>query len=181
MMIIMLLLAIISCLCLWWWMGMIPLGLAIISSIVFWIYYYCNFYRNKKKNNIGKSFPMKSDNKNYTKLIHFVVWIFVVIVFNIIFVLSIFITRNNIMTNCLGSSSQTSLDINSGSCNYDFITSFKPKSRLESIEIGDDCFENVKTFKIDGLNALESIKIGSRSFLYSSFVVQGITDNIANE
>ena len=35
---------------------------------------------------------------------------------------------------------------------------------LESIEIGDECFESVKTFKIDGLNRLETIKIGSNSF-----------------
>ena len=35
---------------------------------------------------------------------------------------------------------------------------------LESIEIGDDCFESVKTFKIDGLNRLKTIKIGNNSF-----------------
>ena len=35
---------------------------------------------------------------------------------------------------------------------------------LESIEIGNDCFESVKTFQIDGLNRLKTIKIGSNSF-----------------
>ena len=35
---------------------------------------------------------------------------------------------------------------------------------LESIEIGDDCFESVKTFQIDGLNRLQSLKIGHNSF-----------------
>ena len=35
---------------------------------------------------------------------------------------------------------------------------------LESIEIGNDCFESVQTFKIDGLNRLKSIKIGNSSF-----------------
>ena len=35
---------------------------------------------------------------------------------------------------------------------------------LESIEIGDDCFESVKTFKIDKLNQLKSLKIGKKSF-----------------
>ena len=35
---------------------------------------------------------------------------------------------------------------------------------MKSIEIGDDCFENVKTFQIDGLNRLESLKIGQNSF-----------------
>ena len=35
---------------------------------------------------------------------------------------------------------------------------------LESIEIGNDCFESVETFKIDGLNRLKTIKIGYNSF-----------------
>ena len=35
---------------------------------------------------------------------------------------------------------------------------------LESIEIGDDCFGSVQTFKIDGLNRLKTIKIGNNSF-----------------
>ena len=39
---------------------------------------------------------------------------------------------------------------------------------LESIEIGNDCFESVKTFKIDGLNRLKTIKIGINSFTQSS-------------
>ena len=37
-------------------------------------------------------------------------------------------------------------------------------SNLESIEIGDDCFESVKTFQINGLNRLKTIKIGKNSF-----------------
>ena len=35
---------------------------------------------------------------------------------------------------------------------------------LESIEIGDECFKSVETFKIDGLNRLKTIKIGNNSF-----------------
>ena len=35
---------------------------------------------------------------------------------------------------------------------------------LESIEIGDNCFESVQTFQIDGLNRLKTIKIGNNSF-----------------
>ena len=35
---------------------------------------------------------------------------------------------------------------------------------LRSIEIGNDCFESVQTFKIDGLNRLKSLKIGKNSF-----------------
>ena len=37
---------------------------------------------------------------------------------------------------------------------------------LKSIEIGDDCFENVELFKIDGLNELKSLKIGMNSFTH---------------
>ena len=35
---------------------------------------------------------------------------------------------------------------------------------LQSIEIGDECFGSVKTFKIEGLNRLKTIKIGNNSF-----------------
>ena len=35
---------------------------------------------------------------------------------------------------------------------------------LESIEIGNDCFGSVKTFTIDGLNRLKTIKIAKNSF-----------------
>ena len=35
---------------------------------------------------------------------------------------------------------------------------------LESIEIGDDCFESVQTFRINGLNRLQRLKIGNNSF-----------------
>ena len=35
---------------------------------------------------------------------------------------------------------------------------------MESIEIGNDCFGSVRSFKIDGLNRLKTIKIGMNSF-----------------
>ena len=35
---------------------------------------------------------------------------------------------------------------------------------LESIEIGNDCFESVQTFQIEGLNRLQILKIGHNSF-----------------
>ena len=35
---------------------------------------------------------------------------------------------------------------------------------LESIEIGNNCFESVQTFEIDGLNRLKRLKIGDNSF-----------------
>ena len=39
-----------------------------------------------------------------------------------------------------------------------------PCFNLESIEIGNECFKSVQTFKIDGLNRLKIIKIGNNSF-----------------
>ena len=40
---------------------------------------------------------------------------------------------------------------------------------LESIEIGDDNFRYIKTFQIDGLNRLKTIKIGNNSFTKNSY------------
>ena len=36
---------------------------------------------------------------------------------------------------------------------------------IESIRIGCECFKSVQTFKIEGLNRLKTIKIGSNSFI----------------
>ena len=44
------------------------------------------------------------------------------------------------------------------------IFNFSRFTLLEELIIGDDCFENVKLFKIDGLNELKSLKIGNNSF-----------------
>ena len=41
---------------------------------------------------------------------------------------------------------------------------------LESIEIGNDCFESVKTFQINGLNRLKTIKIGNNSFTQKKYM-----------
>ena len=40
---------------------------------------------------------------------------------------------------------------------------------LESIEIGNHCFKSVKTFQIDGLNRLKTLKIGNNSFTQSKY------------
>ena len=41
---------------------------------------------------------------------------------------------------------------------------FSRFTQVESIKIGNDCFESVQTFQIDGLNRLKTIKIGNNSF-----------------
>ena len=63
-------------------------------------------------------------------------------------------------------SSISSIIIPNWTCNdIDYtIFDFSRFSIVESIEIGDDCFGSVKTFKINGLNRLKTIKIGNNSF-----------------
>ena len=41
---------------------------------------------------------------------------------------------------------------------------FSKYAALETLVLGNDCFGSVKTFKIDGLNRLKTIKIGINSF-----------------
>ena len=62
--------------------------------------------------------------------------------------------------------SVTSIIIPNRTCNdKDYtIFDFSRFSIVESIEIGDDCFGSVQTFKIEGLNRLKTIKIGNNSF-----------------
>ena len=63
-------------------------------------------------------------------------------------------------------SSISSIVIPNWTCNDRDYTlfDFSRFSIVESIEIGDDCFGSVKTFKIEGLNRLKTIIIGRNSF-----------------
>ena len=58
----------------------------------------------------------------------------------------------------------TELVICSHSGNFLNILNLNQLKWLESIEIGNKCFESVQTFHIDGLNRLKTIQIGRRSF-----------------
>ena len=60
----------------------------------------------------------------------------------------------------------TSIILPNWSCNDNNYTifDFSRFTLLESIEIGDDSFGSVSTFKIEGLNQLQTIKIGKNSF-----------------
>ena len=58
----------------------------------------------------------------------------------------------------------TDLKISSNSCNDVKELDLKRFEWLQSIEIGNDCFGSMQTFKIDGLNRLKTIKIGKNSF-----------------
>ena len=63
-------------------------------------------------------------------------------------------------------SSITSIVLPDRTCNdVDYtIFDFSRFTLVESIEIGNDSFESVQTFRIDGLNRLKTIKIGNNSF-----------------
>ena len=58
----------------------------------------------------------------------------------------------------------TDLTICSNCCNDLTALDLNRFEWLRSIKIGDDCFSRVQTFKMDGLNRLESLKIGKNSF-----------------
>ena len=75
----------------------------------------------------------------------------------------------------------TALTVTDSSCNEDTITvvdlsSFK---FLRSVVIGNSCFQYVQLFSIVGLNWLESVSIGYRSF-DSSTLVDGSQFKIVN-
>ena len=61
----------------------------------------------------------------------------------------------------------TDLVISSNCCNDVDELDLSKFGWLRSIEIGDDCFGNVKTFRIDGMNQLRSLRIGKK-LLYES-------------
>ena len=63
-------------------------------------------------------------------------------------------------------SSITSIVLPNWTCNDLEYTVFDISrfSKVKSLEIGDCCFRSVKTFRIDGLNRLKTIKIGKNSF-----------------
>ena len=64
-------------------------------------------------------------------------------------------------------SSIINLIISHGSCNNEsnlIKLNLNRFVNLESIVIGNDCFGTVQTFQIEGLNRLQSLKIGDNSF-----------------
>ena len=79
-------------------------------------------------------------------------------------------TNNNDMKSI--DNSITSIIIRNGSnndINYK-VFDYSELNHIESIEIGDDCFGSVQTFRIDRLNRLKSLKIGKNSFTQKTYV-----------
>ena len=59
-----------------------------------------------------------------------------------------------------------SIQIPNELCNHLKTMTVSQFTSLEELIIGNDCFENVDLFKIDGLNELKSLKIGMNSFTH---------------
>ena len=73
-------------------------------------------------------------------------------------------------------SSNTSIILPNWTCsdfNYT-VFDFSRFTNVESIEIGDDSFYSVQTFRIDGLNRLQTLKIGKKSFSVKTQFVQNV-------
>ena len=96
---------------------------------------------------------------NFEYYCHLIVFVDV----NILFISSIPYVPSDIQS---VDQSITSITIPNYSCNNtDYTTfNFSRFSLIESIIICNNCFESVKTFKIDGLNRLKTIIIGNNSF-----------------
>ena len=65
--------------------------------------------------------------------------------------------------------SSNTMIIQNGLFNRDDITSFNITNNevLKRIMIGDECFGMVRVFELDGLDELESVVIGKKSFMIS--------------
>ena len=73
-------------------------------------------------------------------------------------------------------SSNTSIILPNWTCNdlnYT-IFDFSRFTNVESIEIGDDSFYSVQTFNINGLNKLQTLKIGKKSFSLQAQYIQHV-------
>ena len=54
--------------------------------------------------------------------------------------------------------------LNIAKISFELTQAFNISLILQSVEIGNDCFGSVQTFKIEGLERLKSVKIGNNSF-----------------
>ena len=88
----------------------------------------------------------------------------------IIIIIVIIGTIDYIITGPHGISfNQESYEVRDNSHNYFLRFKLSGYPNLKRIEIGNDCFGRVKTFKINRLNRLNSIKVGERSFTQEKY------------
>ena len=141
----------------------------LVLDIVLWIVLlicYSSVFFSKKRNGKDKTLPVKNDKGYNNKLSCFGIWIVVGIVCNVIIFIPLSIVTYQFVAlqYCRGYSYGTSLIVESNSCNDNQYSTFIPNDWIKLIIIGNDCFENVNLFNIDGLNELKSLKIGEDSF-----------------
>ena len=141
----------------------------LVLDIVLWtvlLICYSSVFFSKKRNGKDKTLPIKNDKGYNNKLSYLGIWIVIGIVCNVIISVPLSIATYQLITlrQCRGYFFDSTFTVESNSCNDYRYSTFIPFVLLKSIEIGDRCFENVDIFKIDGLNELKSLKIGSRSF-----------------
>ena len=141
----------------------------LVLDIVLWIMLlicYSSVFFSKKRNGKDKTLPVKNDKGYNNKLSCFGIWIVVGIVCNVIIFIPLSIVTYQFVAlqYCRGYSYGTSLIVESNSCNDNQYSTFIPNDWIKLIIIGNDCFENVNLFNIDGLNELKSLKIGEDSF-----------------
>ena len=145
----------------------------LVIDIIFWIgVWFCfpsiQFVFSCKKGKKSKTLPMKNDLK-YAKQLDFLTFsLFLIILVNILVALILFfltIPSQTLQKQCLGSDVVGSMVIESSHCNTPLISTFNPQNDdIEQIVIGDDCFNSVNEFDVNGLNRLKSVVIGMNSF-----------------
>ena len=111
----------------------------------------------KRSETTPRNHDSSSDPRIFTFLLNWLAFIHCLnSLIPVLIVISSF-QKHSIVENCFGSDTATSLIILSGMCNDHSISQFDIQSfkALESIRVGDHCFENVNTFKIDGLDRLK--------------------------
>ena len=121
---------------------------------------FIDYYMSKKYRNIcvSKTLGIRSTKISYISL---VLMIFLGILLIVICIC--YFVGNNFTIPFIGLF-QKSFVVKSNRYNELATLDLDNKPFLQKIEIGDDCFGSVQTFKIDGLNRLKTIKIGNNSF-----------------
>ena len=151
------------------YIGIVVLVIDIIFWIGAWLYFpSIQLVFGCKKGKKSKTVQMKNDLKYAKQLDFLTLSLFLIIFVNIITVLILFlltIPSQTLQKQCLGSNVVGSMVIESNHCNTPLISTFNPQNDdIEQIVIGDDCFNSVNEFDVNGLNGLKSLVIGMNSF-----------------
>ena len=88
------------------------------------------------------------------------------------YLLSIIVIHNTLEFNSVSNTAK-SIIVLSNTCNEMSLTEFLLPGfdQLESISIGDNCFQNVREFHLNQMNELKSLVIGNNSFANNNFSI----------